>query len=573
MFVMSMLPNYQKKVRNYHKRLEELFWNYGETRPNLISDLKKCKDACERSLGDFRPSIMLYGIYNAGKSTLLNAIMGEEKAEVGDIPTTTKLGEFEWRGYRLLDTPGIGAPEEHQKISDEEIDNCQVITFVISAEGSFETSQIYERMRYIIGKGKKLLIVLNNKSGLKPDYPEHQELIQTIKDKIMKNLCDAGESESVVKKYKVLLVNAKDALDGRLENEEQLIMSSNINEFESDILKEIQRINGFNILQDLLKNLIETVGTHVQEIISSIDDKDDNKLADEMREVNDLYWSFVKEERAIIEQQCKGLSKAIFAAFPKDPAAEKVNEEKIQGIINNAREPYFRSVNDRFLSDFRRIRDEIASRINETVKDLEASTLQAPSSGIAGEFVQQSSFDGVTIESTSSRPENSFPTTLLTTMGKIVTGPIIEKTPMPIPTIPIPPIPLPIPIPPVVVQIAVQVIVAVLSTIFSSSDEKSIIVDEAKAKREAQERMERERVRWRQELLDFCNLNSEQFIMELQTAVQKQIEELLRPLVEKAREVFSGQKESRKELLADIGKYYSIKSEIDSTLAELGQKI
>ncbi len=35
------------------------------------------------------PSIMFYGLYNAGKSTMINAIFGREIALTGDIPTTS----------------------------------------------------------------------------------------------------------------------------------------------------------------------------------------------------------------------------------------------------------------------------------------------------------------------------------------------------------------------------------------------------------------------------------------------------------------------------------------------------
>lgn len=36
-------------------------------------------------------SVMVYGIYNAGKSTLINALIGQEVAPTGDIPLTDKV--------------------------------------------------------------------------------------------------------------------------------------------------------------------------------------------------------------------------------------------------------------------------------------------------------------------------------------------------------------------------------------------------------------------------------------------------------------------------------------------------
>ena len=48
---------------------------------------------------------MLFGAYNAGKSTLINALLGEERAVVGDIPTTDAVHRYDWDGHIMLDTP------------------------------------------------------------------------------------------------------------------------------------------------------------------------------------------------------------------------------------------------------------------------------------------------------------------------------------------------------------------------------------------------------------------------------------------------------------------------------------
>lgn len=52
-----------------------------------------------------RPRIMVYGVYNAGKSTLLNALLGSEQAAMADRPETAEIRGYDWRGYTLLDTP------------------------------------------------------------------------------------------------------------------------------------------------------------------------------------------------------------------------------------------------------------------------------------------------------------------------------------------------------------------------------------------------------------------------------------------------------------------------------------
>jgi GTP-binding protein len=56
--------------------------------------------------------IAILGKPNAGKSTLLNQLLGEERALVSEIPGTTldyNVGTFDYQDqeYRLYDTAGI----------------------------------------------------------------------------------------------------------------------------------------------------------------------------------------------------------------------------------------------------------------------------------------------------------------------------------------------------------------------------------------------------------------------------------------------------------------------------------
>lgn len=72
-------------------------------------------------LQEQKPKVLVYGIYNAGKSTLVNVLCGKEVAEVGDRPTTAKTQPYDAGKYILMDTPGIDAPIEHEMEADEYI--------------------------------------------------------------------------------------------------------------------------------------------------------------------------------------------------------------------------------------------------------------------------------------------------------------------------------------------------------------------------------------------------------------------------------------------------------------------
>ena len=77
-------------------------------------------DNTVKNLLDFdKPKVMVYGIYNSGKSTLINALMRQEVAEMADRPMTNQISEFDRNEYVLVDTPGIDAPIAHEMVTNE----------------------------------------------------------------------------------------------------------------------------------------------------------------------------------------------------------------------------------------------------------------------------------------------------------------------------------------------------------------------------------------------------------------------------------------------------------------------
>ena len=82
---------------------------------------------------DATPTVMVFGIYNAGKSTFLNALIGETRAKMSDRPETSIVTSYEWNGFHLLDTPGIDAPSDHERVSREQLEKSDVILFVLNS--------------------------------------------------------------------------------------------------------------------------------------------------------------------------------------------------------------------------------------------------------------------------------------------------------------------------------------------------------------------------------------------------------------------------------------------------------
>lgn len=80
-------------------------------------------------------SVMVYGIYNAGKSTLINALVGQEVAPTGDIPLTDKVSSYRWNNHTILDTPGVDAPLAHEEVTKAQMMTADAIIFVVNPSG------------------------------------------------------------------------------------------------------------------------------------------------------------------------------------------------------------------------------------------------------------------------------------------------------------------------------------------------------------------------------------------------------------------------------------------------------
>jgi small GTP-binding protein len=206
-----------------------------------------------------KPWIMVYGIYNSGKSTLINALLGEERAKVGDVPTTDRVDEYEFRGFRLYDTPGIEAPINHEKVTKEFLRKVDVVLFVVSSDSSFEEVKVYEEMKRILEMDKKVILVLNNKTNVK----NIGEILGKIENNLMKFGIDVG-------KIRVVSVNAKSALKAKKEQKKILLKKSNILLLEKLLLEVVNKIDIKNTIEFLIK---DTINKEISLLTQKIDDK------------------------------------------------------------------------------------------------------------------------------------------------------------------------------------------------------------------------------------------------------------------------------------------------------------
>jgi tRNA modification GTPase len=121
--------------------------------------------------------VAILGAPNMGKSTLLNALLNEDRAIVSDIPGTTRdsiedsisIGGI-W--FRFIDTAGIRETEDEiesmgVKRALDKGREASIVLYLIDSSGSeIETEIEIERIRKVHGGDGKLLLVVGSKADL-----------------------------------------------------------------------------------------------------------------------------------------------------------------------------------------------------------------------------------------------------------------------------------------------------------------------------------------------------------------------------------------------------------------------
>jgi predicted GTPase len=270
--------------------------------------IKEVENKLERT----KPSLMFYGIYNAGKSSLLNAIMGEKVASVNDIPETHKVSYYSWKSYTLVDTPGLNGPEEDEKITVSEVNKHDIIMFVIDDSDNFDSDVITRKIIEILESKKPCIIVINKKNDSDMDKILH------IKAKMEENI---SKLSNVKHNFSFIALNAESALKAKQDDKPKLLSDSNIQRLEYEITKALESADGIQMLSvpiDLMINLsTQVIGTYKNRI--------EEKEIENLTKLNDRLSSV----RTKICQDFNSTLKAKLAGYSKIIYNQAVNQGEV----------------------------------------------------------------------------------------------------------------------------------------------------------------------------------------------------------------------------------------------------
>ncbi len=150
--------------------------------------------------------LVVVGEFNAGKSALVNALMGEKVLREGATPTTSRVTLVKWgekvaeevvdenfsiytfplpllKELNIVDTPGTNAViRYHERLTDEFVPRSDLVLFTTSADHPLTESerQFLER---IVNWGKKVVFALN-----KADIIENESALDEVRSFVLKHV-------------------------------------------------------------------------------------------------------------------------------------------------------------------------------------------------------------------------------------------------------------------------------------------------------------------------------------------------------------------------------------------------
>ncbi|WP_293651687.1 dynamin family protein [uncultured Campylobacter sp.] len=392
----------------------DLFLSANTNLRNLCQRAEKCGvktdsilqkiQMLDEQLRKDKPTIMVYGTYNSGKSTLLNAIFGKDKFAMGDTPTTKNVNDKqEIDGYFIYDTPGLNAAAVDDIITKEHYNQCDIIIFVLSGDGAVEEKFVYEGIKKIMDDEKPMVIVYNNKSEYDIDDP----IVQSQQDRIIKHITNLGVLD-VESKYRFCVVNALTAFRGKTENKDKLVEDSKINDLE-DILWDTMSRGENSILNTAKIQISNIYHDFTQEISNITKDKNIAEIRRVIGEISQQKSSLIhKAELEIRTSFDSILGQLVNLIEARDEAgiSEILNSKKktIEGVIDNATKELSNKLKDLkeyishnaicsasqdFVADMSDLYKDISNQPSQTSKDFDTNGIIAAVGVVATEIAKR----------------------------------------------------------------------------------------------------------------------------------------------------------------------------------------
>ena len=188
----KLLDHYETIRRQEHDEITELLDTLSRVDGLPDAEMEQARDALFHTNHPFL--MVIAGPFGSGKSSVINALLGEEVMEVGPIPTTdhivilrkgpdiqrTRAGDVETvfhpspllANLSLVDTPGLESVfRTHDEVTRRFLHRADVVVLVMIATQVLTASNL-EYLQELKAYGKRVIVVVNQVDVLEPDERE-----------------------------------------------------------------------------------------------------------------------------------------------------------------------------------------------------------------------------------------------------------------------------------------------------------------------------------------------------------------------------------------------------------------
>ena len=361
---MTQLPP-MSHVLSLYDDVDELSGLYNPTGVPAIRKMVAARKASAAA------TIMVYGVYNAGKSTLINALLGAELAQVADTPETYKIQGYRWGDFEILDTPGIDAPQAHEQVTREQLYGADVVIFVVNPLGVVEEEATLSALLELVARNKQIFLVLNRKNPLEP--LEAERIKDQLRERIQQMALARG-LPPVLQDIPIMEVNARTALKAKLEHKQNLLQNSGFPKFESELNRFFASIEQRQIIAGVATDLSGFVG----ETVALLDQQ--REQASSAR-IDAFYAQIARREidlrsllKASVQAKAAGIAKGAVTAMHQDAEGAQA---RIDGLIRHANEQVCGELDD----ELKRLALDAAQLLEEMFDQVSVQNPGMPATG------------------------------------------------------------------------------------------------------------------------------------------------------------------------------------------------
>lgn len=264
----------------------------------IISEEQKAK--IRRKLDtivNYEPRVGVFGKTGAGKSSLCNALFGQDVCEISDVEACTRcekeimLNISSGKGIKIIDVPGVGENSdrdiEYGQLYAKLLPELDVVLWVLKADDRAYASDenFYKNLvKPHLDQGKPFFFILNQVDKVEPFREWNEEKhepgakqFMNIDKKVqyVANCFDVPASKvitvSAAEQYN--MVKLVDEIVYALPKEKRITVFKNINEdFRSEATGETVRRSFGEVIQDAVLEALDWVGEKFCDFVDKVED-------------------------------------------------------------------------------------------------------------------------------------------------------------------------------------------------------------------------------------------------------------------------------------------------------------